>query len=153
MGLIVKDTSTGSRSGGCQVFFDSMPNNLSQDAMFLLIMIGEIANEDNVLVRRVDRKSKFSSIIYKPLDKDEIRERTRFRYGMNKFDRCWTELNKKCLKKVRYYDYLVWAVNPAFVNNCKFVPFWLYEEFQEYMNPYLSATTIKKLQEKIRSYN
>lgn len=141
-----------SRGQHTNIFFDAFPRNLSEEAYILLIMICEVANQDNVLVRRVERKSKFSSIIYKPLDKEEIRESTRYRYGINKFNRCWTELNKRCLKQVRYYDYLVWAVNPAFICNCKFVPFWLYEEFQDYMNPYLTASTIKKLQEKIRSY-
>lgn len=133
-------------------FFDSLPSNLSQDAWTLLLMIAELMNNDNVLVYRVERKSKFSSIIYKPLDKDDIREKTRFRYGINKFDRCWKELTKKCLKRVQYYDYIVWAVNPAIVKKCKYVPFWLYEEFQEYMNPYLSGTTIKKLQQRISNF-
>ena len=75
-------------------FFDSIPNNLSEAAWLLLIMIAEIMTEDNVLVYRIKRKSKFSSIIYKPYDKEEIRKRTRFIYGQNKFDRCWSELNK-----------------------------------------------------------
>jgi len=140
------------RSPHLKYFFDSIPPNLSEEAFTLLMMIAELTNQDNVLVRRVERKSKFSSIIYKPLDKDDIREGTRYRYGINKFDRCWRELTKKCLKKIQYYDYKVWAVNPAVICKCKFVPFWLYEEFQDYMNPYLSASTIKKLQEKIRSY-
>lgn len=109
-------------------------------------------NNDNVLVYRVERKSKFSKIIYKPFDKDDIRIRTRYRYGINKFDRCWRELCKKCIKKVRYYDYLVYAVNPSILIKSKYIPFWLYEEFQEYMNPHLSAITIKKLQNKIDSY-
>ncbi len=100
-------------------------------------------NEDNVLVTRVPRKSKFSSIIYKPMDKDEIRERTRFRYGKNKFDKAWSELNKHCLKKIQYYNYQAWAVNPSIIIKCKYVPFWLYDEFKSYMNPFLTATTIK----------
>lgn len=133
-------------------YFDAMPPNISQDSYTLLMMIAELANEDNVLVRRVERKSKFSSIIYLPLDKEEIRERTRFKYGINKFDRCWKELNKRCLKKIQYYDYKAWAINPAVFNKCKFVPFWLYDEFKEYMNPYLSSTTIKKLYNKTRNY-
>lgn len=63
-------------------------------------------------------------------------------------------INKALHKKVRYYDYLVWAVNPAVFSKCKFVPFWLYEEFKTYMMPFLSATTIKKLESKIdNQYN
>lgn len=130
-------------------FFDSIPNNLSEAAWLLLIMIAEIMTEDNVLVYRIKRKSKFSSIIYKPYDKEEIRKRTRFIYGQNKFDRCWSELNKHCLKKVRYYDYMVWAVNPAVINKCREIPYWLCDEFKDYMTPHLTATTIKKLQNKI----
>lgn len=130
-------------------FFDSIPNNLSEAAWLLLIMIAEIMTEDNVLVYRVKRKSKFSTIIYKPYDKEEIRKRTRFIYGQNKFDRCWSELNKHCLKKIRYYDYMVWAVNPAVVNKCREIPYWLCDEFKDYMTPHLTATTIKKLQNKI----
>ena len=141
------------RSDNPQVFFDSIPGNLSEEAFILLILIAEIANKDNVLVRRVDRKSKFSSIIYLPMDKEEIRLATRYRYGINKFDRCWREINKKCVKQVRYHEYLTWAVNPAFICKSKFVPFWLYEEFQDYMNPYLTASAIKKLQDKIQEYN
>ena len=130
-------------------FFDSIPNNLSEAAWLLLIMIAEIMTEDNVLVYRVKRKSKFSSIIYKPYDKEEIRKRTRFIYGQNKFDRCWSELNKHCLKKIRYYDYMVWAVNPAVINKCREIPYWLCDEFKDYMTPHLTATTIKKLQNKL----
>lgn len=130
-------------------FFDSIPSNLSEGAWTLLFMIAELMNEENVLVYRVKRKSKFSTIVYKPLDKDEIRERIRYPFGINKFDKCWSELYKHCLKRIRYYDYMVWAVNPAVISKCKYVPFWLYDEFKNYMNPHLTATTIKKLQNKV----
>lgn len=140
------------RASHIKYFNDSIPNNLSEAAWILLIMIAEIMTDDNVLVYRVERKSKFSSIIYKPYDKDEIRQRTRYRYGENKFDRCWRELTKHCLKKVRYHQYLVWAVNPAVINKCKYVPFWLCDEFKEYMTPHLTAATIKKLKNKIESF-
>ena len=132
-------------------YFDALPENLSQNAWVLLFMIAELMNNENVLVYRVERKSKFSTIIYKPLDKDDIAERIRFKYGKNKFDKAWRELTKHCLKKIKYHDYLTWAVNPAVISKCKFVPIWLYEEFKSYMNPYLNATTIKKLQNRINS--
>lgn len=134
-------------------FFDSMPGNLSEGAWVLLLMIAEIMNEDNVLVYRVKRKSKFSSIIYKPYDKEDIRLRTRYTYGINKFDRCWTELNKHCLKKVRYYDYIVWAVNPAIINKCKEIPYWLCEEFKVYMTPHMTPAAIVKLDKRIENMN
>lgn len=140
-----------SKSTFLRYFFDSLPSNLSESAFLLLIMIAELVNEDNVLVYRVERKSKFSSIIYKPLDKDDIRERTRYKYGQNKFDKCWAELTKHYLKRVKYYEYTVWALNPSVFSKCKQVPFWLCEEFQEYMNPHLSAITIKKLQNRINN--
>lgn len=133
-------------------FPDTIPINLSQDAYTLLFMIAELANEENVLVRRVERKSKFSSIIYVPLDKEDMRTSTRFKYGMNKFDRCWKELTKRCIKKIQYRTYQSWAINPAVITRCKYIPFWLYEEFQDSMNPYLSARAIRKLQDKIQSY-
>ena len=134
-------------------FFDSIPNNLSEAAWLLLIMIAEIMTEDNVLVYRVQRKSKFSNILYKPYDKEEIRTRTRYVYGQNKFDRCWRELTKHCLKRVKYYDYIVWAVNPAIINKCRTIPFWLCDEFKDYMTPHLSAASINKLQNKIDNLN
>ena len=109
----------------------------------------EIMTEDNVLVYRVERKSKFSKILYKPYDKEEIRSRTRFVYGQNKFDRCWRELTKHCLKRIKYYENWVWAVNPAVINKCGYIPIWLCDEFKEYMTPHLTASTIKKLQNKI----
>lgn len=140
-----------SRSPYISYFPDSLPANLSEDSFLLLMMICEIANKDNVLVRRVERKSKFSSIIYKPLDKDEIREATRYKYGMNKFDKCWRELTKKCLKRIDYYNYKVWAINPAMYMKSRYVPFWLYAEFKEYMDPHLTALTIRKLENRIHS--
>ena len=130
-------------------FFDTLPSNLSEAAWTLLFMIAEIMTEDNVLVYRVKRKSKFSTIIYKPYDKEEIRNRTRYTYGQNKFDKCWRELTKHCLKRIKYYESWVWAVNPAVINKCGYVPFWLCDEFKDSMTPYLTATTIKKLQNKI----
>lgn len=137
------------RSSHIKYFFDSIPNHLSEGAWTLLLMIAEIMTDENVLVYRVERKSKFSTIIYKPYDKDEIRTRTRFRYGLNKFDSCWRELTKHCLKRVQYHEYLVWAVNPAIINKCKEIPYWLCDEFKDYMTPHLTAPTIKKLQNKI----
>jgi hypothetical protein len=141
------------RSRACCIkyYFDSMPNNISKDATLLLYMIAELMNDENVLIYKVERKSKFSTIIYKPLDKEDISERIRFRYGQNKFDRCWKELTKNCLKRIKYYDITVWAVNPSVISKCREVPIWLYEEFQEYMNPHLSAITIRKLQNMINN--
>lgn len=131
-------------------FFDSLPCNLSPNAWNLLMLIAEIMNDENVLVYRVPRKSKFCSIIYRPMNKDDIRQRLRFPWGMNKFNTTWTELSKHCIKKIDYYnDLQVYAVNPAVILKKNRIPYWLYEEFQDYMNPHLSATTIKKLQEKI----
>lgn len=138
------------QASSIKYFFDSLPCNLSSNAWTLLMLIAEIMNDENVLVYKVSRKSKFCSTIYKPMDKDEIRQRLRFSWGMNKFNESWKELCKHCIKKIEYYnDMQVYAVNPAVIMKCKQVPFWLYEEFQDYMNPHLSATTIKKLQEKI----
>lgn len=132
-------------------FFDALPENLSESSWELLIMIAEIMNNENLLVYKVKRKSKFSTIIYKPYDKSEIAERIRFRFGQNKFDKCWRELTTHCLKRIKYKDYMVWAVNPAIISKCKDVPLWLCEEFKNYMLPYLSASTAKKLEEKINN--
>lgn len=132
-------------------FFDSLPENYDYESLFLLFMISELMNEENMLVYRVKRKSKFSNIIYKPLDKEEIRQSLRFKYGINKFKRCWSKLTKYALKQIRYHDYICWAVNPAIFSKCKDVPFWLYEEFQDSMNPHLAASTVKKLQNKVRN--
>lgn len=139
------------RNRACHIkyFFDALPSNLSEGAWTLLLMLSEIMTEDNVLVYRIERKSKFSNRVYRPYDKEQIRERIRYPYGMNKFDKCWRELSKHCLKRIKYYGYMVWAVNPAVINKCKDVPFWLCEEFIDYMTPYLTASTIKKLKNKI----
>ena len=139
------------RESCIRYFFDSLPDNLSEASWILLMMIAEIINEENLLVYRVKRKSKFSNILYKPMDKEDIMERIRFKYGLNKFDRCWKELCKHCIKRIQYHDYLVWAINPSVVSRCKQIPIWLYEEFQETLNPHLSAITLKKFQEQINN--
>lgn len=69
--------------------------------------------------------------------------------GINKFDRCWKKLNKYALKQIRYHDYICWAVNPSIISKCREVPYWLYDEFQESINPHLSAIAVKKLQRKL----
>lgn len=132
-------------------FFDGIPDNLSKDAFFLLIQIAEIMDEENLLLYRVKRKSKFSTIVYKPMHKEDVRERLRFKYGINKFDACWRELTKHCLKQVSYHDKMVWAVNPTVISKCKEVPYWLCEEFITYMTPRMSVTAIKKLQDRIKN--
>lgn len=132
--------------GTIQVFPDTVPTTLSEGGFILLYMLAEIANEDNMLVYRVQRKSKFSTIIYKPLDKEEIKQRLRWKWGINKFDKYWNELKKHCIKKIRYHEYMCWAINPAVINKCKYVPDWLYDEFSIYMNPYLSKYAINKYQ-------
>ena len=128
---------------------DSIPDNLSKDSMVLLFMLAELMNQDNVLVYRVERKSKFSNFVYKPYDKEDLRLRCRFRFGMNKFDKCWQELSRHCLKRVQYYQYIVWAINPAVIHRSNFLPIWLCAEFKEYLLPHLSPSTVKKLQNKI----
>ena len=141
------------RGNYLRFFNDSLPSNLSKESLLLLLMMAELMNEENVLVYRVERKSKFSSIIYRPLDKYDIREKTRFVYGINKFDKCWQELSRRCIKRVKYRDnILAWAVNPSVLTKTKYVPFWLYGEFQDSMNPHLSPITIQKLQDRISSY-
>lgn len=140
------------RADKITVFYDSIPTTLSDNAFLLLYMMAEIANEDNVLVYRVTRKSRFSSIIYKPLSKDEIKSRLRFKFGINKFNNAWRELKKHCIKEVRYHEYLVWAINPAIICRCKQVPPWLYEEFSQYLNPHMTNISIKKMQDLLK-YN
>ena len=132
-------------------FFDSIPSNISKNAWFLLMQIAELMNEENALVYRVTRKSKFSSIIYKPYDKIEIRDRIRFKIGERNFDVAWRELKKHCRKKIQYRGYMTWVVNPAIISKCKEVPIWLCEEFENYMTPHLSATTAKRLRDRIKN--
>ena len=135
-------------------FYDAAPPTLSYDAYALLLQLAEIANEENALVKRVERKSKFSNRIYKPLEKDEIKERIKYKkkFGINKFDKCWRELQKRCMKQVRYYDYMTWVLNPAIVYKSTYVPYWLCEEFKEDMQPFMSAMAVKKLDEKIKEF-
>ena len=138
------------RANSIKIFSDSIPSTLSESAFLLLYMLTELANEDNVLVHRVTRKSKFSNVIYKPMDKEHIMNNLRYKYGKNKFDKCWNELKKHCIKKIRYHEYLVWAINPAVFSRCRQVPPWLYDEFKIYMNPHLSNLAIKKYQDLLK---
>lgn len=131
------------------IYPDSIPVTLSKEGFMLLYMITEMANNDNVLVYRVTRKSKFSSIVYKPLDKEDIRERLKYKFGENKFERCWSELRKHCIKKVRYHEYMVWAINPAVISKCQQIPPWLYDEFSLYLNPHMTRLAIKKMQDQL----
>lgn len=131
-------------------FYDTIPPNLSSGAFGLLMQLAEMANQDNALVRRVERKSKFSNIIYKPLESEEIRTRLKYKIGMCNFQKYWRELKKTCIKQIRYHNYLTWVINPAIVYKNAYVPYWLYWEFKESMNPYLTAMTIKKLEDKVQ---
>ena len=131
-------------------FYDAIPPNLSSGAFGLLMQLAEMANQDNALVRRVERKSRFSNIIYKPLDSEEIRGKLKYKMGICNFKKYWRELKKQCLKQVEYHDYITWIINPAIINKCSYVPYWLYEEFKEYMDPYLSSMAIKKLDDKVK---
>lgn len=140
------------RADKITVFFDALPSDLSENAFLLLYMLAEMANPDNVLVYRVSRKSKFSSIIYKPLSKDDIREKLRFKMGINRFNNAWMELKKHCIKEIKYYDYKVWAINPAFICKCKQVPPWLYEEFATYLSPYMTNISLKKMNDLLKQY-
>lgn len=139
------------RSIFIRYYFDAIPENLSESSWQLLLMIAELMNEENLLVYRVERKSKFSTIIYKPYSREEIAERVRYKFGWNKFRRCWQELSKHCLKRVKHKDYVVWAVNPAVISKCRAIPLWLCAEFMSYLEPFLSAKTIQRMQEKIKN--
>ena len=141
----------GKQGNKITFFPDTLPTTLSEKGFTLLCMIAELANEENVLVYRIERKSKFSTIIYKPLDKDEISKRLRFKWGIHKFDKYWKELRKHCLKRIRYHDVWVWAVNPAMINRCPQIPPWLYEEFAVYMNPHMTKNAILKMQNMLKN--
>ena len=131
-------------------YFDSLPDNYDESTWTLLFLIAELMTEENMLVYRVKRKSKFSNIIYKPMDKEYIKEHIRFKYGRHRFDRCWSVLRKSALKQIRYHQYLCWAVNPSIISKCRDVPYWLYDAFKEYMNPHLSAKAVQKLNRKVK---
>ena len=137
-------------SGIIKIYPDSIPVTLSADAFLLLYMLAEIANEDNALVYRIKRKSRFSSIIYKPYDRDELRKKTKWKYGVHKFNRCWSELRKHCVKQVKYYQYKTWIINPAVVSKCPQIPPWLYDEFSLYLNPYMSKRAITKMKNLVK---
>ena len=138
------------KSAHIRYFYDSIPPNLSEGAYRLLMQLAEMANEDNALVRRVERKSKFSNIIYKPLEAEEIRMRLKYKMGICNFQKYWRELKKNCIKQIRYHKYLTWFINPAIIIKGAYVPYWLYWEFREYMNPYLSSMAVKKLEDKVQ---
>jgi len=131
-------------------YFDSLLDNFSEATFTLLFQIAELMTEENMLVYRVKRKSKFSNIIYKPMDKEYIREHIRFKFGRHRFDKCWSQLRKNTIKQIRYHQYLCWAVNPSIVSKCRDVPYWLYDAFKESMNPHLSAKTVNKLTRKVQ---
>ena len=131
-------------------FFDSLPDNYDESCWTLLFLIAELMNEENMLVYRVKRKSKFSNIIYKPMDKDYIREHLRFKFGKHRFSRCWTVLKKHALKQIRYHQYLCWAVNPSVISKCRDVPYWLYDAFKDSIDPHLAPKTVLKLDRKVK---
>ena len=139
------------RSKFTRYYPDAIPDNLDKNDMLLLFMLAELANDENMLVYKVKRKSKFSNIIYKPMDKEYIQDHLRFHYGDNKFQKSWSHLIRHCVKRFEYRGNFTYGLNPAVISNCQYIPIWLYEEFQEYINPYLSATAIKKFQNKIDS--
>lgn len=135
------------RADYIRYYWDSVPAGISESSFLLLIMMSEICNDENVLVYRITRKSKFSNILYKPMTKEDIIEKTRYKYGKNKFDKCWKELRKHCIKQIEYRGIRAWAINPAIISRCKQIPPWLYDEFKEYLNPYMSKLAINKFQQ------
>lgn len=132
-----------------EIHLDSIPPDLDKDAIYLLLMISEMATTENVLVKKIPVKKRFENMEYEAMKLDEIRLGCKNPFGRNKFTRYWTILRKQCIKRVWYHDILVFAINPAILNKTYYVPFWLYEEFQDYMNPHLTNYKIKKLQSKI----
>jgi len=138
------------RSSQLRYFPDSIPDNLTEYDWSILIMMAEIMNDENVLVQRVKRKSKFNDTIYMPLTKDEIRERLRFKVGQNRFMKSWYHLRKHCIKKIKYHDAPAWCINPAVVMKSRYLPIWLYAEFYQYLDPYLSPTALKKIKARMK---
>lgn len=138
-----------SRQQYIRYYYDAIPTNLSRDALMMLFMIAEIMTEENMLIYRVSRKSKFSKFVYKPYTLDDIRERLRYPFGKNRFRRNWTELKKHCLKKIKYFNIEAWAVNPAVISKCYFLPDFLYIEFKDYLNPFLTPNAIAIFQNRI----
>ncbi|MEG1989985.1 MAG: hypothetical protein RR136_03225 [Clostridia bacterium] len=48
------------------------------------------------------------------------------------------------IKRINVFNTTVWAVNPAYVNVCKFIPPWLYEAFKDSFNAYLPVNIVDK---------
>lgn len=140
------------KTEGIRVFFDSIPADLSENAILLLLMLARVANNENMLVEKVPYKSRFSSIRYSALTIEEMRTRTAKVYGIVKYKKAFTELKKHCLKKIKYNGINAWAINPAFVMCSPFLPIWLYNEFQEDINPHLTAYAIKTFRSKINEW-
>lgn len=138
-----------------RIFFDAN-YDLKKQELALFWEICRLMNKDNLLVRKVQKEKYSKSAEYEPLTRDDIFEEVTF--SRSTFMRAWKKLNGKYIKKIKVESMKVWAVNPAFAMKGDYLEPFLYENFEEYLCPFLSQITRSKfnsilLDKQLRSDN
>lgn len=59
------------------------------------------------------------------------------------FQSFWARCTKSgIIKRIKYNGKMFWTINPAYINVCKHIPFWLYDEFKSDLDKHLPAWVI-----------
>lgn len=109
----------------------------------IFFLICNIMNEDNLLVT-IKKGNKYTGPEITPYTVEEIRENLPYCVSEYSFKKAWKALVPRYIRKIKLEGKNIWAVNPAFANRCIYVPPFLWENFKEDMNKFISNNNIKR---------
>lgn len=125
-------------------FYPDNPPKLQPNTLKIFFQICMQMNDENLLMEVKKAKNKYSSPELIPYTLEEIRENMQYQVSEYAFKKAWAEMTPKYIRRIKFKNKMVWAVNPAFANRCQYIPVFLWHEFQEDLNPKLGEMNIKK---------
>ena len=122
---------------------DNMPQ-LPPNIMKVFFLICNLMNEDNLLIEKTKNATKYSAPEIRALTMEEIRERLAYPISEYSFKKAWKAITPRHIKRIKFQGKWIWAVNPSFANRCRYIPVWLWYEFQQDLNPKLGASNVAR---------
>lgn len=143
------------KKNNIKMYLDDLPDISANHILYMLKICSFIYADTNLLMKPIERKKKkklydegsyYKAISQKTLNEHlGIAERTFYFF--------WKEMQKKnIVKRIRIDGILYWAVNPAYFNTCKYVPYWLYEHFWMDLDKFLSSKSALALKNEVLAH-
>lgn len=128
-----------------KLFPDCMPP-ISPNSVRVWWMLVYMMNEDNLLIKVVKRTDKYSADTIIPFTYTQFKKEIKSGISDYNFVTAWKELvEKSCIKRIRFQNKWVWAINPVYAMATEYLPIWLYRHFKDDIDKYISKFTVGRI--------